>query len=331
MIEPRLALIGCGGIADFHVPACREAGFRVTAVCSRPESTRIAAFSQRHGIPLVFNDVRRLMAARNEWDALLIAAPADVTLGVLNLALESGAPVLVEKPVALRASALLPLLGRRLPVIVGYNRRFYRTVQEAKREAEAGRPVLAHLSIPESVSAPAVPLKDQTYLNPFFSNSVHGLDLARYVFGNLRVDSVCQIVRPSGAIQGIAATLRTEDGSVVQFTGNWGVPANFRLTIERPGRRFELCPFESSAIYEGMEVREPSEGAPIRTYTPRLIASTGLPEEDRRFKPGFVGQARAFAALVHGQDARPAATLEDAHAALELAERLVYDERSLRE
>ena len=123
--NPRLAIVGCGDIAEFHAPACREAGLELTAVCSRAGSTRLASFADRHGIPLVFEDVEKLLAASDDWDALLIAVPVDVTLSVLVSALDSHKPILVEKPVARRSSDLLPLINRSLPVIVGYNRRYY--------------------------------------------------------------------------------------------------------------------------------------------------------------------------------------------------------------
>ena len=323
MDKPRLALIGCGKISEFHAPACREAGFELAAVCSRPGSTRLDSFAQRHDIPLVFDNVEALLDAREKWDALLIAISVEATLDVLTLALESGAPILVEKPVALRSAELLPIINRGLPVIVGYNRRFYRTTQEARLEVANTYPVMAHLSIPESIKPPHDPEENPAYLRPFFANSVHGLDLASYVFGQLAVQYVLHIRNPSGAILGLVATLSAEGGSVVQLTANWGTPANFSLTLDRPGRRLEVLPFESATVYEGMEVREPTEETPIRRYVPIPVARVELDDVDRRFKPGFVAQGEALASLARGEDTGPAARLEDAHAVLQLAEQLI--------
>ena len=73
MTRTRVAFIGCGDIAEFHAPAFRAAGFDIAAVCSRPESTRLRSFGERHSIPLVFNRITDLLDAREEWDALLIA------------------------------------------------------------------------------------------------------------------------------------------------------------------------------------------------------------------------------------------------------------------
>ena len=322
MTGPRIALIGCGNMAEFHASACRAAGFELAAVCSRPGSTRLRPFAERYGIPLVFDQVSDLLSAREEWDALLIAVSIDVTLETLERALETGAPILVEKPVAWRSQDLLPLLRRRLPVIVGYNRRFYRTVQEARREVVNGPPLLGHLALPEGVRTPGQTPEDPRYLIPFFGNSVHGLDMARYVFGDLQPVHVQRLTNPGGALLGLVATLTTKRGDILEVMANWQTPANFALSLHRPGRRFEVLPFEAATVYEGMEVTEPTEEVPIRSYRPKPVERVGLDGMDYRFKPGFVAQARALAAMVRGGDPGPAARLEDAHAVLNLAERL---------
>ncbi|MDA1348640.1 MAG: Gfo/Idh/MocA family oxidoreductase [Chloroflexi bacterium] len=323
MTTPRLALIGCGRIAEFHAPACREAGLELTAVCSRPGSARLHPFAKRHGIPNVFDSVDSLLRARDEWDALLIAVTVEETLEVLLASLASDAPILVEKPVALTSEELVPLLGRGLPVIVGYNRRFYRTVQEARREVADDAPPIAQLVVPESIRTQSDGEKDGKYLRPFFVNSVHALDMARHVFGRLSVQHVRRAVGDSGEVAGIAALIGTEAGTVLQFTANWGAPANFSLSLDWPGRRLELKPFESATVYKGMEVREPTRETPIRSYVPTQTGRVDLDEVDSRFKPGFVGQAEALGRLVRGEDPAPAAGLEDAYEALKLAETLV--------
>lgn len=101
-----VAAIGCGPISEFHVPALREAGLRVTAVATRAGSLRLTDFAQRHHIPLVFDDWIELLRARDGWDALLIASRIDATIEVFRQALEADAPILVEKPVALSSSDL---------------------------------------------------------------------------------------------------------------------------------------------------------------------------------------------------------------------------------
>ncbi|MCI0440238.1 MAG: Gfo/Idh/MocA family oxidoreductase [Chloroflexi bacterium] len=330
MSKLRVGIIGCGRICEFHAPALRAAGFELAAVCSRPGSDRARAFAEKHAIPRVFESAQELLDACEEWDALLIAVSVEPTLEILERALEADTPILVEKPVAFRSSDLKPLLGRNLPVIVGYNRRFYKTVQEARKEAASGAPSMARMILPESVSVPKRPSDDPGYLKNFFSNSVHGLDMLRFVFGDVRAEHVQRLADSAGVIHGIAATLRSKSGSIIQFAAMWQSPDNFSLTLDRAGRRFELRPFESAALYEGMEVVGPTPETPIRAYRPKLAARVELEEWDRQLKPGFYAQAQALDALARGECPQDAARLEDAYSALALAEDLAGEYSSIR-
>lgn len=314
----RVAIIGAGAIAEFHAPALREAGFELGGVCSRPGSASVADFAVRHGIPQVFDGAERLLAEAGAWDALVVTAPTGRIVELLELALTLDVPVLVEKPVALRSEPLVPFLGRDLPVLVGYNRRFYRTAAVVHEEVVSGPPVLATLTLPETLEGAV----GEEPFEAFFTNSVHGLDLALWVFGPLEVEQAKRVTADDGGVVAIAALLRSARGDVVQFIGNWGAPANFALTVDRPGRRLDLRPFEAMTIYEGMEVVEPSPETPIRSYRPQVSGTVALDEVDLRFKPGFVAQARALGALCHGASPAPGARLEDAHAVLVLAEKL---------
>ncbi len=309
--------MGSGGIAEFHVPALRAAGFEIAAVCGTPGSERAREFAARHEIEHVVHDTAVMLAARESWDALVIAIAIDATLDVLLEAVETGAPVLCEKPVSYQAAALLPLLGRALPVQVAYNRRFYRTIAAARDEVRNGPPVMATLTLPESVGVDGA-----DGMLHFFSNSVHGLDMARFVFGDVEIVAVERARDERGQPCGVAALLRSARGDLLQFVGNWGTPANFALTIDRPGRRLELRPLEAGAVFTGMEVVEPTAEVPLRSYRPQQTERVDLDEVDARLKPGFFQQAQAFARLCRGDDPAPAATLEDAHAALALAEAL---------
>jgi predicted dehydrogenase len=271
----------------------------------------------------VFPGVSDLLEASHEYDAILIAASIEGTLPVLRSALETKLPILVEKPVSYRSEELLPLICHDLPVIVGYNRRFYRPVLEARKEARNGSPLIAHLTLPERVSSPNQPSNNPCYLEPVFANSVHGFDLARFVLGELRIIGAQRLANAGGALTGVAALFTTDRGDILQLTCNWQTPANFGLTLDRPGRRFELKPFESSNVYEGMEITEPTSNQPIRSYKPKLVNMVALEDVDQSFKPGFFAQAQALMAMVRGEDPGPAARIKDAHAALSLAEELV--------
>jgi predicted dehydrogenase len=321
----RIGLIGVGLIAESRVPALRAAGLEVAAVASRPGSRRLKDFAVRHQIPAVFDSWTELLAKRAAWDGLVISTWADGTPEVLEAAMETGAAILVEKPVAWNSARLkAPLRKPHDRVLVGYNRRFYASVQRAHDECRQGPPLIAHLVLPANARAPETPDPTGRYMQEFYESvPVLGLDLTRYVLGDLRIEVVRRRVNGAGNVVGLAAILSTERGDVVQLSGTWGAPANYSLTLSRPGRRYELSPFEIGTLYEGMQVTQPTAEYPIRRYTPLAVEQIALTGDDLREKPGFVAEARALTTMIEGGDAPAfAARLEDALAVTELCEAL---------
>ena len=298
----RVGLVGSGIIADVWVPALRAVGLEVTTVASRPGSTSVAPFAARHGIAGVA-DGWEAMFAEPAWDALVITTWPDGTPDILEAAMRLGVPVLVEKPVAWNTARHRRLLAQpHDQVIVGYNRRFYRSVQQARCEAQEGPPLLAQLVLPTDAPTPEAHDPTGRYMQQFYESvSAHGLDLARFVLGDLTVQAVQRVTAPSGNVVALGALLTTARGDVVQLSCPWGTAANYALTLSRVGRRFELLPFEIATAYEGMEVHPPSDEYPVRRYLPKPVERVALDGVDLQQKPGFVGQCRALAAMIAGE------------------------------
>ena len=321
----RVALIGVGDTAGWRARALRASGLTITAVASRPESTRVEEFARSHGIPRTLPGWRELLDAADLYDGIAISTWPDGTPEVLAAAMKLGIPVLVEKPVAWSSSTLSRLVAAgHSKVIVGYNRRFYPSVQAAREEAQDGPPVLAFLSLPKEVPVPAERTDDTAYLKPFFESvSMLGLDLTRYVLGDLRIEAVHRLCTPAGNLAGVGALLATARGDRVQLSSAWSAAGNFSLTLDRPGRRCELLPFEVMNLYEGMEVQQPTPEYPIRRYLPKRIRQVMMEGIDLVEKPGFVAETNALRAMMAGEDPPPAAArLADALAVTTLAEEL---------
>jgi predicted dehydrogenase len=321
----RVALIGAGLIAASRVPALRAAGLEVTAVGSRPTSARLHDFAARHEIPCVFDDWRELLKKTDLFDALVISTWPDGTPEVLTEAVRVGVPVLVEKPVAWNSATHRKLMA--LPhdhVIVGYNRRFYESVQAARREVQGGPPLIAQLTLPTDVKVPAVHDPSGRYMQEFYESvSALGLDLTRFVFGDLRVERVSRLMHENGNVSGLVATLMSPRGDIIHLTGNWSTAANYSLTLSRPGRRFELLPFEVATGYEGIEIVPPTEDYPIRRYMPKAVERILLDGVDLQQKPGFVAEANVLKGMIAGKEPpSESARLEDAAAITALCEQL---------
>lgn len=321
--KKRVGIIGVGEISDWHVRTLEAVGVEVVAAATRPGSTRLRDFCLRHQIPTHFQHWREMLKNDLKLDGLLIATHVTATHEILAEAFALGIPLLVEKPVALSSLVLSRLCDQAHDqVMVGYNRRFYRPVQFVREFIQTGEPLLAHMVLPESINVTCE--NGVGYLYPFFENSCHGVDLLRYLFGDLNLSSVHRLQSHDGGIRGFDAGFLSHRGDIIHLTGNWGAPANFALTLDRAGRRVELRPFEMATVYEGMDIIPPSTECPIRRYLPKTVHVVHLDEVDQREKPGFVKQAEIFRSMMEGQQRNLSyATLKDAWGVMKLCESLV--------
>ena len=94
----RLAVLGCGWVADMHVRAAAACGASVTGVANhRLESAE--RFAKEHGIERVTTDWRALVAAP-DVDAVVVCTPNALHAEQSIAALTAGKHVLCEKPMA---------------------------------------------------------------------------------------------------------------------------------------------------------------------------------------------------------------------------------------
>jgi predicted dehydrogenase len=321
----RVGMIGVGEIADWHARALRTAGMEISAVSARQGSGRLPDFAARHEIARTFPDWKSMLDHAELFDALAVLTWPDGTPSVLQAAMDLGVPILVEKPVAWNSARLKQLCSKpNGHVIVGYNRRFYRPVQEARAEVLNGPPLLAQLTLPTQLYPHDGHDPTAHYLYSFFESvTAHGLDLTRFVMGNLTLLHSSRLMDSDGNLAGVAAVLTTERGDLLQVTGNFAATSNFSLVLNRPGRRFDLLPFEAATIYAGMEILPPNAEYPIRRYIPKKSTQINLDNIDLQEKPGLVGEAMALLAMVQGgQPPECTARLGDALAVTTLCEQI---------
>jgi predicted dehydrogenase len=316
----RLAIIGTTDIAVAHLNASRAVGFDVVHIAGSPQSATAPKFAKTHGIGKVWDDPMVLAADKDAWDALIIASSTESMIGLVAVAAKTGKPVLAEKPIGYTSSSLDSLLPGTRNVVVGFNRRFYASVQEAKRFIASGAPCLLHLELPESVQVDSkTGIQDVSRVT---TNSTHGFDLINYVTGGLTIESVYS-VGSAGDNRGRVLIAKSKRGDLCSVSANWNAPANFSLTIDRGNERFELRPLEIGALYRGMEVVPPTVETPLRTYKPIKVTNFAPSDDNSALKPGFLGQSQALLNQIDGKHSDVAATLHDAKIALQFAEALI--------
>jgi predicted dehydrogenase len=308
---PRAALIGAGEIAPFHVAALRAAGFSVDHIAASPDSSRAATFAQANKIPHYWPDPVALIES-DTWDAIVLASSTESIPRLLESVVKSSRPCLVEKPVAFNVDDILKFTAQSDLVRVAYNRRFYATAARAKHFADT-RECLFRLELPDTTRDVADSFDG---LRSVWENSVHGLDLLSFVVGPYQIESRLDVHNPRARV----ATVTTEHGHVGTIVLNWNCPANFALVLDAAPQRFEMRPFEIGALYEGMEIKEPTSEVPVRRYVPKLVDQIDSFPGPDGLKPGFGEQAVSLMRRVTtGIWDERSATLADAAIAIDSA------------
>ena len=169
----KVAIVGCGKIADQHVQAvARIPGSRVVAVCDR-ERLMAQQLAERFRIPGCFADVEEMLRAVSP-DVVHVTTPPQSHYVIGRQCLEAGSHVLLEKPftvTAAEAEALVHFAQQRgLSVTAGHNYQFTPEMIEMRRLVQdgflGGRPV--HLESHWSYD-----LGDVSYVGPLLGNPNH--------------------------------------------------------------------------------------------------------------------------------------------------------------
>src|SRR5690242_20232457 len=125
--KTRVAIVGCGMIADQHADQLRYLpGCELVAACDTDE-LMARQLAERFGIPRIFTAAAEMLQA-DGVDAVHITTPAQSHFPLARLCLEAGCHVYLEKPFTLNAAEadellhLSEVVGRR--ITVGHNLQF---------------------------------------------------------------------------------------------------------------------------------------------------------------------------------------------------------------
>jgi predicted dehydrogenase len=169
----RVAIVGCGKIADQHVQAiARIPDCGIVSVCDR-ELLMARQLGERCGVSQCFSEVAELLESTSPH-VVHITTPPQAHFSLAKLCLESGSHVYLEKPftvTALEAVSLIQLAeARALKITAGHNCQFALEMLEMRRLTEqgflGGKPV--HLE-----SHFTYDLGDASYVGPILGSRSH--------------------------------------------------------------------------------------------------------------------------------------------------------------
>lgn len=169
----KIAIVGCGKVADQHVHAIhRVPDCQIVAVCDR-EPLMAGQLAERSGIPQSFSDLPEMLRSSSP-DVVHITTPPQSHFSLANQCLEFGSNVYLEKPFTITADEAESLIqfakSRDLKITAGHNYQFTREMLEMRQLVAGGflggKPV--HLE-----SYWSYDLGDISYVGPVLGNRNH--------------------------------------------------------------------------------------------------------------------------------------------------------------
>jgi len=186
--------IGCIGagfiMADCHLVAYRQVGFRPIAICSRsPDKARQVA--ERHHVPKVYRDYQELLADP-EIQVVDIAVPPDVQLSVIREVVKHKSHVrgiLAQKPLGMDYADARKIVrlcqNAGITLAVNQNMRYDQSIRACKcllDRGYLGTPVFA--SIDMRAIPHWMPWQKRLGWVTLRIMSIHHLDTFRFLFGD---------------------------------------------------------------------------------------------------------------------------------------------------
>lgn len=313
----RIGVAGAGQYAQHHLKALASfENVQVAALLTRggPSGAETAA---AFGIPAVLTDLDEFAAL--DVDCCLVVVSAAAVFDVSARLLATGKPVLLEKPPGVTAAETEELARTADAAgtwgMVGLNRRFYSIVEHGLAAlGDLGAIRGAIVEIPQRITSDRQSgrLTNWDYDHFYVRNSIHGVDLIRYVLGDpVRVHSRTWPNAEFGNRgASYAALLEYPNGVFGSVVDLWDTPDQTRLSVIAEGGRLDL---------------EPPRKGRVGGKKGRYAIPVDPVDED--FRTGVWAQDLHFVEAVRSgrPPGLPAATLHDAAGTMRLIEAILAD------
>ncbi len=322
MTAVRLALIGAGLIGARHLKTIAKV--EEAELVAIADANPAAAASAQSYEAEFFSDTREMLA-KVRPEGVIIATPTDRHLAPAVAALETGAHLLIEKPITttLEDAAVLIEKSRAAgrEVLVGHHRRYYPFVHEAReilQKGELGQVVAVNgqwtLRKPDRYFDAT--WRQKPAAGPILINFSHEIDSLRYICGEIVSLSaeLASTVRGHEKEETAAILLRFENGALGTFllsdsaASPWAWEYGFPENPAVPPAGQNACRFvgdRASLEFPNLKLWR-HENTAEGWHSP-------LQSEDRSCAAGdaYVNQCRHFCRVIRGQEA-PRITAEDA-------------------
>lgn len=317
-MKPKLAIIGAGSIAKSHLNAAMAAGFELSAICGSNGSVRAKELSSEYKEMTCFENYDLLLGSN--FDAISLITSTTPTWDIFLKIEKINKPILIEKPVTMNLDSFKNHNLENEKVVVGYNRRFYSSINKLKNKLIEEEFYFARFSVSELSWNPNALIEKQH--ESILENSVHSLDLVHYLFGPIEIMSISRNLIGE-RLNSIITLAKNKKNKIIEIVITFGIPINTSIEVWFHHGVVVCKPIEEYEEFEGMQMIQPNESSTYKRYIPIKIDNWRISKSDQKFKPGFLEQYNEFLLIVNGGRSKQIANLQDAKQALELATKII--------
>ena len=281
-------LVGAGPMAIDHAKVMKKLGDEFIVIGRGEQSAKV--FEEKTGIQPATGGVDSYISAANVIpDRAIVAVGVDHLFPVTRKLLECGVKkILVEKPGVLTLQEARELLtvaeDKKAQVFVAYNRRFYKSVEEAAKliESDGGATSFQFEFTERSHIIESLDKPDIVKENWFLANSTHVVDMAFYLCGtpeqiNCHTSGGLSWHARAAVFSGSGVA---KSGALFSYSADWGSAGRWNIEVMTAKRRLIFRPLERLQVQEKGEME-------VKEYK----ADYSLDDE---FKPGLHRQLERF-------------------------------------
>jgi predicted dehydrogenase len=323
----RVAVIGVGSMGRNHARVYHEMSDSDLVAVSDTDLTLVSSVADTYGVP-VFSQYTEMLG-KTKPDAVSIVVPTAFHEEVAMAALEAGAHVLIEKPIAATLEEGERLIERakqlNLKLMVGHIVRFNPAIQELKQKLQAGELGRIFQIVGRRVGPFPARVRD---VGVVVDLATHDLDLMRFLTGSdpLRIYAETEKRINTNLEDLVVGLLRFPGGITGVLEINWLTPTKVREVLvlgERGLFRVDDLT-QDLFFYENAEISN--------NFWPALQTLKGVSEGSmiryaiQRYEP-LKAELQAFVRAIQHDTPVPV-TGDDGIAALKLALSMVESGRT---
>jgi predicted dehydrogenase len=320
----KLVVIGSGRIAESHIEAARANGFKLYGICSSDNSKTALSLAKKHSFSHYFPTIEKLLEVN--FDAAAIICNTTNIPRVYEKLSQKNVAILAEKPFSINCGDFNENMLKNDKLLIGYNRRFYSSINALKTKLISDSYYSAIMEISEfSWDSNSSQIERERAV---LDNSVHMLDLIYYLFGDFESIEINRSFINHN-LSAINAKLHYVNGIAVEVRITFGIPVNNSISVRFKDSVANCKPIEMYVLHDQMKMIAPDSLVKFKRYQPISSKDWALSKFDNDFKPGFYLQYKELSDLVDGNPIRIGATPAQAYKVFKLSKILIgaTDER----